>query len=333
MENEMRTSVYFIDGCVIEKDFVYVASNLDDIDPLQHPHSRLSIYDEQSADESKWFYHDLNSNIVSVCVKKRSQNEERKLCALSKEGEVEIFSAKDGSSKIEKISDAGLRLGTLGYVTQIREIGETIYVCGANDQVYRRNNGIWESLTRYPLVHRSALNSDYSILTSIDGVDECDIYVCGLGGRIYHFDGNEWKKIAINIDENLNYIKCFNTNDVWICGNNGALLKGNVRDGFKDVSSIDDNEIFWSIAEFKGNIYLATTTKLYAYNGKKITQVVSGLVPELETFHLDSNNEILWSFGIKDIAHFDGLKWERVHHPDNDPIEGVGISEARGGKP
>ncbi|GAC1610520.1 MAG: hypothetical protein NVS3B3_19570 [Aquirhabdus sp.] len=323
MSKKFNNAVNFINGCVIEKDFIYVASNLDNVNPRETTHSRMSVYDEQSDKEWKWFYHDLNCNIISVCIKKRTDTEERKLCALSKEGEVEIFSAKDGTSNIEKIPEAGLRLGNLGYVTQIREIGNVLYVCGANDQVYRKNKGIWELLSSVPLMQRNALDVEYSIFTSIDGVDENDIYVCGLGGRIYHFNGIEWKKIETKIDENLNDMLCVSTDEIWICGNNGAVLKGNAKDGFKDISGVDDNENFWSVAKFNEKIYLATTTKLYVYDEGQITQVISGLIPELETFHLDAADGTLWSFGTKDIARFDGTKWERIHHPDNPPIGGT----------
>jgi ribosomal protein L37AE/L43A len=319
MEKKISNSVSFIDGCVIERDFIYVASILDDVNPRESIHSRMSVYDEQSTKEWKWFYHDLNCNIISVCVKKRTDHEERKLCALSNEGEVEIFSAKDGTSILEKIPEAGLRLGNLGYVTQIREIGKALYVCGANDQVYRKNSGIWESLSSAPLMHRSALDNEYSILTSIDGVDENDIYVCGLGGRIYHFDGKKWKKIEAEIDENLNCVRCVSAEEIWICGNNGAVLKGNAKDGFNDVSGVNDNDIFWSVAKFNQKIYLATTTKLYVYDGKNITHVISSLKPELETFHLDVADDVLWSFGTKDITFFDGVTWTRIDHPDNPP--------------
>lgn len=318
MNASNHDEIYVVDGCVIERDYVYVASTLEEFDSREYVHSRMSIYDGQSND--KWFYHDVNSNIVSVCVKKRTPSESRKICALSKEGEVEIYSNKDGSSTWEKIPEAGLRLGSRGYVTQIKEIGQTLYVCGANDQVYRRREGTWDSLVTDPLTIRSPLDPEYSILTSIDGVDESDIYVCGLKGRVFHFNGVQWKAIPVEIDENLNCIRCISTDEVWICGNNGAVLKGNARDGFKDVSGVHDNQTFWSLTKFQEKVYLATVDKLYVFDGKKISPVSSGLTPDLQTYHLDAVDDALWSFGAKDIAFFDGVTWTRVDHPDNPPI-------------
>ncbi len=318
MSETNNNEVYFVDGCAIERDYVYIASTLEKFDSEEYVHSRMSIYDDQSRD--KWFFHDVNSNIVSVCVKKRTSSESRKLCALSKEGEVEVYSNKDGSSILEKIPEAGLRLGTRGYVTQIREIGHTLYVCGANDQVYRRRDGTWESLTTDPLTIRSPLDPEYSILSSIDGVDENDVYVCGLSGCIFHYNGAQWKNIPVEIDENLNCVRCISSDEIWICGNNGAVLKGNARDGFKDVSGVHDNQTFWSLAKFQGKVYLAALDNLYVFDGRKISPVSSGLMPELQTYHLDAVEDALWSFGAKDLAFFDGSTWTRIDHPDNPPI-------------
>lgn len=124
MEAKISNEVYFLDGCVIEDDFVYVVCNLEDVDPREYTHSRLSVYDAQSTQEWKWFYHDVDANIVSVCVKQPDATRGRLLCSLSKEGEVELFDNANGPALHEKIGNAGVRLGTGGYVSQIARSGE-----------------------------------------------------------------------------------------------------------------------------------------------------------------------------------------------------------------
>lgn len=83
-----------------------------------------------------WYRHDIASNIVSACVKRPAGTVGRRLCAMSKEGECEIFSNGAGSIISEKIPEAGLRLGSRGYLGAVREIGKAIFACGANEQVY-----------------------------------------------------------------------------------------------------------------------------------------------------------------------------------------------------
>jgi hypothetical protein len=316
----MSSEVYFVDGCVIEDDFTYVAGGLEEVDPDEYSHSRVYVYDAQSAHPIKWAYHDINANVVSVCVQKAAP-QGRYLCSLSKEGEVEFYNNGDGSSFQEKIPDAGARLGTGGYVTQLREIGATLFVCGQHGQVYRRSPRGWEhcdqDLFNVPL----GFDSDAVMLSSIDGFNENDVYVAGDDGKIFHFDGSRWTRVETGCDEHLNWIRCYGKNEVWACGHNGALLKGNAQHGFRDVSGVDDNFTFHSLAKYQGLVYLTTWDHgLFVFDGMSIAPVDTGLSPALETFRLDCAGEVLWSFGVKDVASFDGKRWTRLQHPDNPPI-------------
>lgn len=314
------TETYFLNGCLVDSDYIYIAEQLEDIDPREYTHTRMGVFIGRVDPSEQWGYHDVNANIVSVTVKQATPAEPRRLIALSKEGEIEIFSNKDKTSSWEKIPNAGLRLGDLGYMRAIREIGSTLFACGYNDQVYMRQNGTWTSLTLAPLQHRHAASDDYGILNSIDGFSENDLYVVGWKGRIYHWNGNRWQRITVNTDEDLQCVRCYGKQEVWICGANGTLLAGNASQGFQERSQITDNSNFWSLAKFKNKVYLASTDTLFAYDGQAITPVVSGLNPEIETYTLDANNDALWSFGAKDIVTFDGATWTRIDHPDNPPI-------------
>ncbi|MDR1423466.1 MAG: hypothetical protein LBI92_02500, partial [Azoarcus sp.] len=159
MEAKIGVECHFLDGFAIENDYIYLASQLDDLDPDRYAHTSMTGFNEtiigrydlrdDGLPSNGWFCHDLNMNIVSVCVKKATADWGRRFCALSKEGEISIYSGKTGPEKIEKIPDAGLRLseykdGAVGYVTHMREIGGRLYVCGMSGQVYAREaSGKW----------------------------------------------------------------------------------------------------------------------------------------------------------------------------------------------
>ena len=321
VEDKYPNSVSFLTGCVIESDYAYMAGVPDAYDPQETICSRLMVFD--GASELKWFYHDIDANVTSVCVKSAGPKG-RALCALSKEGEVEIYSNSDGTKTVEKIPEAGLRLGSRGYTLAIKEIGASLFVCGANDQVYRRkeSDGSWALITAAPLKLVNALDPYYSLLSSIDGSGEQDIYTCGMHGRLYHFDGKQWRQIPLPVDEHLNCVRSISKDEVWVCGENGTLLVGNHRSGFKNVSKIDDNQSFWSLTKFQGKIYIASTNEgMFVYDGSAIQPVDTGLESGLWTYIVDSTEDTLWSFSPKEIAVFDGKTWTRVIHPDNDPIE------------
>ncbi|WBS04789.1 hypothetical protein OU994_11175 [Pseudoduganella sp. SL102] len=317
METDYDDQITFVAGCAAEADYIYVAAYADNVDPEEYAFSYLLSWIGRVEGE-KWFYRAVQQDVVSVCVKKATPTIGRRFVSLSREGEVEIYSNKDGSTISEKIPEAGVGLGSRGYVTQIREIGNSLYVCGFADQVYRRqDDGTWTLITSAPLQIRNALDDDVGFLTSIDGSGENDIYTCGDEGRLYHFNGTAWSRLHLTTDENLNCVRCISPDEVWACGYNGTLLTGNFRDGFTDVSSIDDNETFWSLTKFQGKIYTSTAgEQLFVYDGSSIqpeTEFPSGLM----TYKLDSVPDMLWSFSPKEIAYFDGTTWTRVNHRSN----------------
>ena len=112
---------------------------------------------------------------------------------------------------------------------------------------------------------------------------------------------------------------------IWMCGSNGTLLLGNAQEGFQSLSSVDDNQLFTSVCKFQDKIYLGSNLGLFVYDPAKaeagIERVHTDLKPELQDANIvDSYDKVLWSIGPKDIARFDGHKWERIHDPDNPRI-------------
>ncbi|WP_321952931.1 beta propeller repeat protein [Paraburkholderia bannensis] len=319
--NTVGAECYFITGCAVEDDIVYLAAQLEDVDSSEYTHTRVNVYVGRFEPGRQWYSRDLNTNIVSVCVKKATDFELRQLVALSKEGEVEFYTTKGGASTQEKIPDAGLRLGDLGYMRSIREIGHAIFACGYNNQVYVREDGLWKSMTMGPLQYHHAASDSYGILNAIDGFSERNLYVVGWKGTVYHWDGHHWRKIHVKTEENLTCVRCYGQDEVWIGGGNGTLLKGNFSVGFNDVGTFTDNENFWSLTKYKDQIYLASTNALYVFDGRVISRVTTRLVPEIETYTVDSTNDILWSIGAKDLVSFDGSVWKRYDHPDNPSIQ------------
>lgn len=169
---------------------------------------------------------------------------------------------------------------------------------------------------------------DRLLLADIHGSAEDDIYICGgipgaygLEGRLYHWDGKQWTSLTLPTTERLTALYVEDANTVWICGANGTLLRGNRKAGFKDLSTVDDNQLFTSLTRFNGQIYLASNLGLFVFDGKKIAPVHTGLTPELQDANVvDAVDGVLWSIGTKDIAKFDGTLWVRIDHPDNPPI-------------
>ena len=286
--------------------------------------------------ENKWFTHDLEMNIVSACTKIAHANDRdtsRRLIALSKEGEVDVFASGDYVWRTEKIPEAGLRLGTRGWMTHIRQIGSHLFACGQNGQVYQRHGsddwrkhdeGVYkfETYTAGDVEAAIRVIGNRRTLNCIDGNSETDIYVAGDNGYLAHHDGKKWTQLKLKTGEHLQWVRCYGADEVYVCGYNGTLLKGSAKLGFKDVSSVNDNFTWWCLARPGEHVYLCASEGLFYFDGKTIKKVKTGLKPEhQDTGRVDVAGGVLWSVGAKDIVRrlADG-KWERIHHVDNERI-------------
>lgn len=87
--------IYFISGCAVESDIVYLATQLEDVDSSEYTHTRMSVYVGRFEASRQWFYHDVDANIVSVCNMRHTNPKVKQLVALSKEGEVELWTNQD----------------------------------------------------------------------------------------------------------------------------------------------------------------------------------------------------------------------------------------------
>ena len=343
----MATNVTFTVAKVIEDDWLLIAGSPDGDEPYT-PFTRWFQYIEGDAEpwtshETKWWARSATTyfrpgvdtpgvDTPGVDTPGVDTSGDWALVGMSHEGHVEFSFAE--TIVEEKIPGAGVFAPDAtgwGYVSSVCQIGDFLFVCGAGGQVYKRlGSNSWEHLDDGLL---QALPIDQRLLLSdIGGPNEADIYVCGsypgpagMEGRLFHFDGSRWSGLPIPEVGYLNRVLIESPDSIWACGHNGALLNGNARDGFRDVSSVEDNQLFYSMALFGGNLYLGSNFGLYSYKlndpRAKIGEVVTGLTPPVsDAVTVDSVGSVLWSVGEKDIVRFDGSSWARIDHPDNVPI-------------
>ena len=326
--------VTLVEGLVVDADYIHLLEYPDNIDPRSIDYSVLRFFDDTADGDEKWGIHDLDWHVVSLYVWKNTPFGKRAYVALSEQGHVEIAAAGEDPVIHEHIPDAGFHeewSKNYGYVNRIREIGTHLYACGDKHQVYRRTDeGRWVHMDQGILVPEAKdmeelRSRKLTALMDIAGLNEESIYTVGYDGVIFYFDGQDWKKVASGLDEDLFKIKIISPEEIYIVGANGTLLKGNHRDGFKNLSAIEDNQRFTGIEIFNNVFYLASNLGLFNYDPgtRKILPCKTNLTPELKDCHvLEAKDGVLWSIGFKDLARFDGHRWERIRHPNNPPIGG-----------
>jgi len=301
MTPEIET-VYFNDGCVKSREYIYLSSKLHSLNPDEYDFSRMYFYKS-----GQWGRHDLEWNVNSVCY----FEERDTLCALSVQGDVHFATTQE--FRTDKIPGAGTYEG-FAAVKQIRQIGKRLYVCGDQGQVYLHEKNAWVHIDE-GLLERE-ISATALDLNSIDGSDEDDIYVVGYHGRIFHYDGKKWTELSSPTNAHLERVRSINQDEFYFCGNNGVFFKGTKR-GFLDysVEGLEDN--FWGLEYFQDKVYLATLRNLYVFDGTSVLPLNTGLEPEIGGYRLAERDGMLWSFGVDDIAYFDGKVWNRLIHPDS----------------
>jgi len=328
-------------GCALGSREILLASTSDD--PRASGADLTFVFrikiDTSNSAQPEWVWTDYDWNVVSVCYDPLRDLR----CILSREGDVNIYGPGGEPDETFHIREAGVfgnSAAGLGYVNRIRAIGDHLYVCGQSRQIWRfdihgphlklsRWTDLAGSIRQFPaaevpddtdLLDHWLDAHDAVDLVDVDGSSDADIYV--VGDEVWHWAGRAWQQIILPYAEQVNAIKIVSPGFVFLAGR-GGLLVGNARDGFTLATSVATVENFTSIEWFEGKLYLASSHGLHVYDPKTRTVIVHQtlLVPEVRDAHsLEARDGVLWSFGLKDVARFDGYAWVRVDHPDNSPI-------------
>lgn len=303
--NKLET-VYFNSGCVRSRDFIYMVSKLDNVDPNEMTLSRYFHYyhDEKETD---WGFMDFTWNISSICC-----IEPKGYAILSADGDVRI--SRPDYKNNENISD---NVSIKGGFYDIQYIGNHLYAVSLAGDVVRREDEGWKSFKQG--IGEKSRHGHRLRFTAIYGVSEQDLYLVGFNGVVFHYDGTQWEEIETPTTLNLERVHCVSEEEVYICGKNGTLLKGNYKDGFVDYAVEGFEDGFWGLTYYNGKAYMATLRGLYEFDGEVITPVQTDLRYDITTYRLDARDGVMWSFGPKHLVRFDGESWQELYHPDNHP--------------
>lgn len=233
------------------------SSRLDGIDDSAE-FSRIFFYDAQSSGDP-WRHLDLpNFTTVSICSSIKAMGDRRKYVILSKNGDISVY--WPGGASTENIAEAGVdkELPIYGYLNSLKEINGALYACGGGGQIYKRGKNGWRDIAgklrkQSPIPKANLALNTLEIgddISDIDGYSEDNIYAAGRDG-IYHFDGKLWSEVDISTDEIIMSISCAPDGVIWACGFNGAILRGDFKNGFKDISHYDDNMILTKMVFFR----------------------------------------------------------------------------------
>ncbi len=327
----MSVELTFTTAMAYTDTSAYAAGSGDALDTFAR-FTRVVCYDANY--HHLWVRHDQDWRAVALAYFGPQHENFDDVVVLSEEGDVRYIG--DHDPLLEKIQGAGVFSADAkgwGYLADIQQIGDSLYACGYKGQVYKRYGpNDWDHMDKGLLQDPKTVQEHRIALSVINGPHENAIYAAGyqhadwLPPKAFFFNGTLWRELELPaVAERIVNMYVESETRIWMCGSNGTLLLGNAQDGFKSLSTVDDNQLFTSVCKFQDQIWLASNLGLFVYDPANhaagIRKFTTGLQPELKDANIvDCYDKVLWSIGPKDIARFDGQKWERIDHPDNPPI-------------
>lgn len=209
--------------------------------------------------------------------------------------------------------------------------GET-FMFGRFRKLYRRT-GVqkWEDLSyeeTHPNLHKdlakrikqkkSMVRGVNAGFDDIDGFSKNDIYGCGDGGDLWHYDGSKWKRLDPPSNFDMSAILCAKDGYVYIAGNSGEIMKGRYSkekgETWKILKSPLSSRIH-SLAWFQDKVYIGVEEGLFSIDSKE--NIKQYKFPEngwhqYSFQNVASCDEALLSYGVHQALLFDGKEWEEL---------------------
>lgn len=216
------------------------------------------------------------------------------------------------------------------YIKGLKCIDDEIYMFGGFRKMYKRI-GVqeWKDESyeeTHPNLHLDleeykkegiALNSVGIGFNDIDGFSKNDIYACGNGGDLWHYDSEKWKRLDPPVNSDLTAVLCAPDGYVYIGMGTADILKGkyNAQDGEKwEIIKGESTEIF-SLAWFQESVYIGSESGLYFINKENSVEKYKFPKDGLHQYsfkNVTSSKDALLSYGNHQVLLFDGENWDEL---------------------
>ena len=297
------SALYFNELAPIRDDDVVLAGHLYSLEFEDDPFSRLMI----CRDGKRWNHlGDIDSIVSSV------------VAYLNDAGRAVVLGVGRTGETLT-IDSAGVRIGAIpmdpGFLFQARRVGDAVYACGSQRQVWRLRGDQWTRVDAGLAVARQ--DKDNPILYCLGGVSERCLYAGGRMGELYFSNGTAWTAVDSPTSQDIERIEVVSEDEVYFCGKGGTLYRG--RDGeWEMIGDPDSTETYWGLAWFKGRIYVSSVSHLFVHDGSTLQPVAPPPAPAFAFHRLAASSRYLWATGGDGtVARWDGSEWQRFLCPDN----------------
>ena len=187
------------------------------------------------------------------------------------------------------------------------------YAVGPRRKVYvRESPDTWRPLAAGLCPDGEPGKLDAPDFADIDGFGADDLYACGGGGDIWHFDGTIWTPLDVPTNENLIRICCASDGLVYVVTGGRELLVGRGQSWTLVGQDFTDSR-FESIVELGTKVILSTETALFEVVHGAIRPASFDAMPPMPSCSfLAAGDGVLVVAGRGDACSFDGAEWSVI---------------------
>lgn len=302
-EEKSETALYYNEIASIEPDFVYLPGYLYIFDETDDEFTRL-----MRVHGDEWLHvFDMDEIAWSICAFTDAGGK-RNCVMLGRDGGVKAYWGTF-------LEETKIQMAP-GKLFDVCHIGMTVFACGSLHQVFFLSNGSWK-------VHDKGIVRDRKTggnpaFLGMHGVNERDFYCVGRYGVIAHYDGSSYAFIDSPTNRHLERVYCRATNEIYVCGRDGVLLKGDGTSKWADINDVACEAHFWGVAEFQDEMYFCTDSEIFVYDGSKLSLVDINLDDSPSFYRMTATSKYLWATTGKDyVLRFDGSRWDKLISSQN----------------
>jgi hypothetical protein len=137
-----------------------------------------------------------------------------------------------------------------------------------------------------------------------------ELYACGWNGEIWCMQNDVWFQVESPTNVILTGASADAAGNVVACGRLGLLLRGR-HDRWATIDHKQTDEDFWSVASFRGRVFVSSLLAIYELAGNTITRIDDDSAAT-SYYHISSNEEILASVGARAVLVNDGEQWQTI---------------------
>lgn len=288
---------------------IYVTTSIDEYRQADIVHSGLIILMNGTVEG-----HDILPAEITAILELQS-NDRNVLAALAMDGTLYLRKL-NGDIDTLHIDTADGGPSEYRHISTMRLIGDRLYACGMGRIVYASDSRArkWRRIDNNMRIEFGKY--EIAGFRDIAGRGDGRLFVCGLAGELWFFDGAKWICEDIPTNVNLTALGISANDQVLVGGSQGTVIAGD-HDKWRLLEWADGDSSFriTSIATVGNEVFAATQEgALLSISPNQIQQVdmSSEYFADIQIERVVATGNRALGISQKDISFYENGKWQRV---------------------